>query len=165
MVRPRTFALGSFVVVLLLMGTWLGFRLAEQPRLVPFKLLNVAGGIYGLVGLIVLSELVATSERIKEFMVKWVTVTVLWATSVIPLGGLIGCAIGYALPSSSIASKFFGTFFSYSLLALVVLDTTVASPLLASRLSVAKRHQILGLLLLISGAIAQLIAAFQDLSP
>jgi hypothetical protein len=96
-------------------------------------------------------------------MVEWVTSAILWATSIIPLGGLVGTLIGHTLPSASSAGTFFGTFFAYSLLVLVLLDTAVTSFMAASRLSVAKRHQLLGLLLLLSGAVAQLAAAIQDL--
>lgn len=161
--RRRVGITAIFGIAMLLVGGWLGFELATLTNLPTFKLLNIAGVIYGLLGLIVLSELLSTDDRIKDFMVRWIAGAVLWATSVIPLGGLAGAAIGHAHPSATTAGKFFGTFFSYSLLVLLLLDVTVASAKPLFKLSLVKRHQLLGFLLLVSGAVAQLLAAVQDL--
>ena len=162
--RMRIVAICIFVASLLAFGVWLGLELAALPRLATYKLLNVVGTVYGLLGLVVLSELVAANDRVKEFMVMWVSGAVLWATSVVPLGGLVGTVIGHSLPSASQAGKFFGTFFAYSLLVLVFLEHAVTLPTNLLSLNLTKRHQLLGLLLLLSGALAQVVAALQDLN-
>jgi hypothetical protein len=162
--RSRNVVFVVFVVLLLGLGIFVGFSLAGYQKLAPYKLLNIVGIVYGLLGLIVLSELVATSERVKFFMVHWVAATVLWASSVVPLGGLIGATIGHSLPSSEVTGKFFGTFFAYSLAVLTLLEIAVVNPKPKRLALLTTRHQLFGLLLLLSGAIAQLVAAVQDLN-
>lgn len=161
--RPGTAVLLAFLIVLLSIGAFVGLELASIPKLVPYKLLNLVGIVYGLLGLLVLSELVAPTERIKAFLVHWVAGGVLWASTVIPLGGLIGAAVGHELPSAGSAGKFFGTFLAYSLGVLTLLEVTVVNPEAKWLRFVATRHQFFGLVLLLSSAVAQLAAAFQDL--
>ena len=160
--RTGNLVFGVFVVALLAAGACLGYVLAGYEKLVPYKLLNIIGITYDLLGIVVLAEFVTKSEPLKAFMVHWVAGLLLWAHSVIPLGVLIGAGIGHALPSAAITAKFFLSFLVYSLAVLALLELAVFNPK-ASRLQpLAMRTQVFGLILLFSGVIAQLVAALQD---
>jgi len=159
--KPKS-AFFGFVSALFLAGVAIGYVLAGHERLAPFKLLNIIGISYGLLGLIVLSELIARVETLQRFIVYWVAGVLLWAHSLVPLGAVIGAAVGWALPSSAVVAKFFGTFLVYSLLVLASLDAFVTYPQDKRLQAFALRTQVFGLILLITGAVAQLIAAIQD---
>jgi hypothetical protein len=143
-------------------GGCLGYALAGHQKLVSYKLLNITGILYGILGIVVLAEFVAKSDALKNFMVYWVAGVLLWAHSVIPLGALVGAAIAHASPSAAVVEKFFAAFFSYSLLILGFLDFTVVNPKLKLFTVLGTRTQVFGLILLLSGLVAQLIAALQD---
>ena len=144
------------------MGGWLGYTLAGHQNLISYKLLNITGIVYGLLGIVVLSEFVAKSDVLKSFLIHWVAGLLLWAHSIIPLGALVGAVIAHASPSASIVAKFFASFFAYSLLILGVLDFAVFNPKFKPLMAHATRTQVFGLILLLSGLVVQLIAALQD---
>lgn len=150
------------VVALLGVGVSMGYALAGHEKLIPYKLLNIAGIVYGLIGVLVLSEMVAKSDAMKAFMVHWVAGVLLWAHTVIPIGALIGAGLGHALPSAAITAKFFMSFLGYSIVVLGVVEAVVFFPRLRRFQGLASRTQAFGLILLITGLVAQLIAALQD---
>lgn len=125
-----------FHSVLLLLGLAAGYRLAALPRLETYKLLNVAGLSYNLLGVLVLSELLTESARWKNFCVSFLAPGVLWVQTLIPLGAIVG-AFGPAQlmhkPSSVVVGKFFIGFWSYSLIPLWILNETVVLPQLLVR--------------------------------
>ncbi|CAN7780834.1 hypothetical protein LJR296_007990 [Cupriavidus necator] len=153
-----------FILTLLGVGASMGYALAGHQRLIPYKLLNIAGIIYGLVGVLVLSEMVAKSDPLKKFMVHWVAGGLIWAHTVIPIGALIGAGVGHALslPSAAITAKFFVSFFFYSIFVLGVVDSVVFFPRMKRFQGPASRTQAFGLILLITGLVVQLLAALQD---
>lgn len=97
MARSRVVFFG-LVAALLLLGVWLGYVLAGYEKLAPYKLLNIIGIVYGLLGIVVLAEFVTKSESIKAFMVNWVAGLLLWAHTIIPLGAIAGAGLGHSLP-------------------------------------------------------------------
>lgn len=151
-----------FVAGLSVIGCFLGYTLAGYQKLVPYKLLNIIGILYGLLGIVVLAEFVTKSDALKSFMVHWVAGLLLWAHSIIPLGALVGAGIAHALPSATVVAKFFASFFAYSLLILGFLDFAVFNPKFKPFTVLATRTQVFGLILLLSGMVVQLIAALQD---
>lgn len=160
--RTDNIVFGVFVATLLALGAWLGYVLAGYDKLVPYKLLNIIGIMYSLFGIVVLAEFVTKSEPLKAFMVHWVAGLLLWAHSVVPLGVLMGTGIGHALPSAALTAKFFVSFFAYSMVVLAVLESAVFNPKFKQFQVLATRTQAFGLILLISGVVAQLVAALQD---
>ena len=148
---------------LLVVGFALGFGIAAHPKLETFKLLNILGLTLDLLGLVVLSEFVTSSEKWKSFVVKWVAGVLLWAQTVIPLAAAAGASIVADAPSSSKASAFFIALFGYSLIPLALLDHTVFYPSRFDLADKTQRTRRFGLLLLISGVLVQLVAAFKDL--
>jgi hypothetical protein len=150
-----------FFSVLLLLGLAAGYRLSALPRLETYKLLNVAGLSYSLLGVLVLSELLA-SARWKRTCVKFLAPAVLWLDSLIPLGAFAGAFVAQLThkPSSEIVRKFFIGFFVYSLIPLSVLNETVVWPQLPFvKRDIEARWQMFGLYLLLSGVAFQLVAA------
>lgn len=152
-----------FIAALGVAGVFLGQALAAHPKLETFKLLNIVGLTYDLLGIVVLAEVVAQSERLKAFMVKWVAGFLSWAQSVVPLGALVGAWVASASPSSSVATGFFASFWAYSILILAVIDSTVFFPRLQRLQDLSLRARTFGLLLLLTGVVIQIVAAFKDL--
>ncbi|WP_207002624.1 hypothetical protein [Trinickia mobilis] len=160
--RRINLTLGALIAVLLGVGATLGYVLSGYQRLFPYKLLNIAGIVYGLVGVVVLSEMVAQSDHLKKFMIRWVGGVLIWAHTIVPIGALVGAGLGYDRPSAAITAKFSLSFFAYSVLVLTVVDFAVVSPQAERRRPLSSRTQAFGLILLVSGLVVQLIAAVQD---
>lgn len=152
-----------FIAALFCTGLVVGSALANLPKLETFKLLNIIGLIYDLLGLIVLSEMVTASDRWRSFVVSWGAGAFLWGQSVIPLGAALGAWIIGGSPSATKATTFFGLLWAYSLLPLAVLDATVFYPRFAQLQNTEQRTRRLGLGLLLAGVLVQLAAAFKDL--
>lgn len=152
-----------WILLLLAIGWHIGRALAIHPKLETFKLLNILGLTYDMLGLLVLSEMVVTSERLKSFVIFWVAGVVLWAQSVVPLGAAAGAWVGVDGVSSGKAARFFIGLFCYSLLPLAILDHSVFNPKKADASDKTQRNRRFGLFLLVTGVTVQLIAAFQDL--
>jgi Na+/melibiose symporter-like transporter len=149
------------VSVLLLLGLAAGYRLSTLPRLETYKLLNVAGLSYSLLGMLVLSELLASATW-KRICVKFLAPAVLWLHSLIPLGAFVGAFVAKLMhkPSWEIVCKFFIGFFTYSLIPLSVLNEFVVWPQLPSiKRDIEARWRLFGLFLLSSGVAVQLVAA------
>ncbi len=153
----------AFISVLLAAGAVLGWRVAAHPKLETFKLLNIFGLTYDFLGLVVLSEFVAESERWKKLVVRRVAGLLLWGQTVIPMGAAAGAWIAGDLPSAAKATSFFLLLFVYSLLPLAVLDATVFYPRSPDLQDITQRTRRFGLMLLVSGVMVQLAASFMDL--
>lgn len=133
--------------------------------LAPCELLNIASILYGLLGVVVLSELVVKNDALKRIMVTYVAGAVLWASMVVPLGMLLGAGLAYAAGQSSAAATagWSVSFVFGSMLPLSAVDATVVAPTRLIKIDVHGRHQILGLALLLGGGTLQLAAAVFDL--
>jgi hypothetical protein len=151
-----------FISLILFFGIVVGYELSTLQRLDTSKLINVVGLLYSLLGVIVLSELAAVSERWKRIAVRWVAPTVLWLHTALPLGIFVGgIAASFFLRSTLGAkvSKFAITFFFYSLLPLSVLNETVVFPQLVALRELDSRWRWFAFFLLLSGVSLQLISA------
>ena len=123
---------------------------------------NIVGLTYDLLGLLILSEIVAKSERLTAFVVRWVAGAVLWGQTIVPLGAALGAWLHSAGPSSAAASAFLISFWCYSLFLLALIDSTVFFPRIERLQDISLRSRVFGLILLVSGVAVQLIAAFKD---
>jgi hypothetical protein len=156
----------AFFVALAMLGVAgyaLGAVVGRHPKLETFKLLNIAGLTYDLLGLLVLAEFVVEREKLKSLVVSWVAGTVLWSQSVVPLAAALGAWAAAPAPSSAIAASFFFKFWAYSLAVLAFIDSTVFFPRAVQFQELTGRARRFGLTLLISGVAVQLLAAFKDL--
>lgn len=152
-----------FVALLLALGVLVGSSLSAHPSLEPFKLLNIIGLVYDLVGVFVLSELVIRRLAVREFLVKWVAGVCLWGQTLVPLGAAAGAHFLGNGPSSDIASSFFVSLFAFSLIPLTILEAGVLNPQFSFLSDVNLRTRVFGLFLLVFGLSMQLVAAFLDL--
>lgn len=161
--RDRRFLVAAATMTLA--GACVGFALSRLPRIAPYKLLNIAGILYGLLGVIVLAELVMKSDALKKVMVTYVAGGILWASTLIPLGMFIGAGVAYVAgqPSAAATAGWSLSFVFGSVLPLSAVDATVVLPTRLINIDVHGRHQILGLALLVGGGTLQLAAAVVDL--
>ncbi len=144
-------------------GCWLGITLSRHPKLEWFKLLNIVGLACDFLGILVLSEIAISSERVSQFFVNWLAGLLLWGQTVVPLGAATGSWLFGEGPSQSLVTQFFTSYFVYSLLPLAVLEGFVFGPEARARYGTTQRSRAFGLWLLIVGTLAQLVAAFKDL--
>jgi hypothetical protein len=162
----RTFRL--VFALLNVIGAWLAYRLGAIHGLQTFKLLNALGIVYGLLGVVVLSEFVTQSEKWRLFIVNTVSGLTIWAQGAIPLGGaLISIPLfvffSDDFPSSLKVFKAFGAYFGFALLPTFLLEDFVFVPKFSRFKDPLVRTRIFGLSLVILGMVAQLVAAIQDL--
>ncbi|MCE5232676.1 MAG: hypothetical protein ABFC67_14000 [Mizugakiibacter sp.] len=160
---PIFYSTGFAVLILvsLAAGIMLTFLLSGLLVIPAAKMLNLAGTAYGLIGVVVLSEAVVRSDRIKRFMVIWVGAALLWAHTGLALGACIGAVIVFfsGRPSAYAAYGFALSLFSYVVLIGGVVDATVTYPRSVRLQELTPRHQRLGLIVLVTGLALQLAAA------
>jgi hypothetical protein len=153
---------------LYVVGIALAYFLASLHRVEPFKLLNVVGIVYGLLGVIVLSEFVLEIERWRHFVVEILSGVLLWAQFAVPFGLASASFVLFfidknAFPSSLVVGEASLSFFLYSLLPTAILEDVVLVPKLKISKDPLVRARRLGLFLVVAGIVVQLIAAIQDL--
>ena len=147
-------------------GAVIGYRLSYIPGLRAYKLLNIGGLILAFRGFLVLSEILA-SEWWKAFCINRIAPVVLWAHSIVPLGAAVGGVAGQIMrkPSAPVVMQFSIGFWGYSLLALGTFNEIVVFPQLPFfKKDVETRWRWMGFLIVLSGVLAQLVAAIMDLA-
>src|SRR5579864_8650303 len=160
----RTFII--FVLLIAVVGGITGYRLAAVPNLQTYKLLNIVGLLYDLLGVFVLSELLGSSTKWRSISVHTIAPAVLWLHTIFPLGALIGAGFTGIVahrPSWSVVAKFGLAFWAYSIIPLTLLDMTVVFPPFKALQGLESRWRRFGLFLLASGVGLQLVAAILGL--
>lgn len=148
-----------FISVLLSLGIYLGWFLANRPSFSAPALLNVAGISYNILAVIVLYESVTRDEKLKRILVSYVAPFLLWTQMVIPIGVTASWFLIRSLRHGNEIAAFGFSFFSYSILPLSFLDATVTFPRIETLKPLDGRYRRFGLFLLLSGMGMQLIAA------
>ena len=145
-----------------------GYGLSSIPELRTYKLLNLAGLFYALLGVLVLSEMIAT-DGWKDFCVRKLAPSVLWGHTAIPVGAILGSVIAAIMhkPSSRPVGYFSFAFWGWSLQVLWPFEKIVAFPQFpwfpSVKRDVETRWRWLGFFLVLGGVGAQLVAAVIDL--
>ncbi len=147
-----------FIVLLVLLGIYIGWLLAIRPSFSVPAVLNVVGIGYSILAVIVLYEAIAENEKFKRVIVSFVAPFLLWAQTVVPLGVTASWFLTRKLHHGNEISAFGFSFFIYSILPLLFLDATVTFPRVAKLTPIDGRHRRFGLFLLLSGLGMQLIA-------
>ena len=160
-ISNRIFSLIVFIDIVL--GIGVGYILSEHPQILVFKVLNVIGLLYGLLGIVVLSEVLATRSEFKKLSVELIAPGILWLHTLVPLGAIIGALIAFGSPSRWVIFKFALSFFFYSIIPLSLLEGTVVFPRFKMFISLESRWRYFGLFLLLSSMLLQLIASIMDL--
>jgi hypothetical protein len=155
-----------FFLGLFLLGFFAGYWLSSIPGLRTYKLLNIVGILYALLGVSVLSEIFATS-RWKGFCVQWLAPAILWIHTISLLGAfLCGFVAAKILhKSSGLAVAHFSLSFWVNFIFIgMAFDAIVVNPQLPFlKRDVETRWRWLGFLLVVDGLGAQLIAAVMDI--
>ncbi len=152
-----------FIGLLLLLGIYLGWFLANLPSFSVPAILNVVGIGYSILAVVVLYETVTVDEKLKKVTVTYIAPVLLWAQMVVPLGVTASWLLIRKLHHGNEISAFGFLFFAYSMLPLLFLDATVVFPRIAKLKSLDGRHRRFGLFLLLSGLGMQLIAGLSKL--
>jgi len=163
-VRLRRNGVWIFLSAVVLLGLAAGYRLSGLRALETYKLLNVAGLSYDLLGVLVLSELLASTPTWKSLCVKYLAPGVVWFHILFPGAAFISSLIAIFLrrPSSGTAAQFFLSFTVYSLWPASICGETVVSPRLPFvKRDVETRWRSFGLILLLTGVGLQLIVAIE----
>lgn len=150
-----------------LAGSAIAFRLGSLQKLEMFKVLNIVGIIYGLVGVAVLSEFITQNKKWSRFVVEKLSGLIIWAHGTIPLGAAVTSLILFFVarnqfPSALAIGPAFLGFALYALLPTFFVEHFVFSPKSARFTDPILRTRIFGLFLVITGMVAQLVAAIQD---
>ncbi len=149
-------------------GGAFAYRLGSLQELETFKLLNIVGIMYGLVGVIVLSEFVAQNEKWRRFVVEKLSGVLIWAHGAIPLGAATTSIVLFLIardqfPSSPIVGTSFLGFAFYALIPTFFVEDYVFVPKSARFADPLIRTRVFGVFLVVTGMVVQLISAVQDL--
>ena len=149
------------------MGCAVGYGLSRLPRIESDRLLNVAGLSYTLLGVLVLSEVLAGGTW-KNFCVKFLAPGVLWFHSIVSIGALLGSGLlarHMDRPSWSVTARWSFGFFLYSIFPLAFLDEMVVLPRLRFvKRDIQTRWQWLGFCLILTGVALELVGAILGFS-
>ena len=157
----RSFAI--FIIIILALGLFVGYQISFWQILDTGKLLNIIGLFYNLLGVVVLSEIVLSSPKLREISVNWIAPFVLWIHMVIPLGTFLGAMLAYGATSALSVSKFAIGFLIYSIIPLGLLEVTVVFPRYRTLQYFELRYRYFGLFLFLTGIALQLVAAVKGL--
>jgi len=155
----------AFKPALILLGALAGFRLSLIPALHPYKLLNVAGLLYTLLGVVVLSEIVATATWWKTLCVQVISPAIRWIHYLVPIGAMLGGATAAVLrkPSGMSVLVFWFGFWGASTLVLYLFEHIVVFPKPPFGQDVDSRWRWLGFFLVMCGVCCQLLAGIADM--
>jgi hypothetical protein len=150
------------------LGCAVAFPLSSLKKLEGYRLLNILGMVYGLLGVIVLSELIANVEWLRRLIVDRVSVILIWAHFVMPLGSAaVAFLLGAFYPQRYPAGIIFGSaclgFFLVAMPVAFVFEDLVSAPKFERLRDPVVRSRMCGTLLIIIGIVAQIIAAVQKL--
>lgn len=157
---------GIVFLTFILVGAFFGYHLSNLEDLETFKVLNVIGLFYDILGIIILSEALSTSERFQRFIAEIFSGLLMWAHMGIPIGilfvGFILTIIG-GFPSAKIAMGIGTGFMLWMLLPSFVVEDVVFRGKIKRFPTPKSRSRFLGGFLLITGLLVQLAAAIRDL--
>ena len=163
--KNRQFSI--FVALVLGLGVFIGYRLSTMPMFQPYKLVNIVGLLYDFLGVIILSEVIASNLKWRKLSVDIIAPLILWLQSLVPFGVMIGGFVATVVKHGSTGSnvsRFAVSFFGYSLIPLSLLDATIVFPRFVALKNLESRWRWFGLYLLLSGVGMQVIAAFMNLT-
>ena len=155
------------MVLMIASGAVLAYLLGSLQKLELFKVLNIVGIIYGLVGVVILSEFVIKNEKWSRFVVEKLSDLMIWAHGTIPFGVTITSLVLFLVardqfPSSETIGGSFMLFTFYSLVPTFWVEDYVFGPKSPRTKDPILRTRIFGLFLVITGMVVQLVAAIQD---
>jgi hypothetical protein len=147
------------------LGVWAGAETSLLASVQAFKLLNITGLGFDLLGVLLLTYVITTSERVRRFVADWGGVVGVALTGFFFLGYYIGIAAGSAWLGGKDHGLFayFGPVLIGGMASLFFLEDTVMIPKLKLLQSDERRIKFLGGYFLLAGLCIQIFAAFLDL--
>ena len=169
------------VLVSILSGVVSGLYLSKLENLEIFKLLNVTGLLYDILGVVILSRIILTNEKWQKFITykfsRWFVYVQLQAVTGLTFFPFIILALSDTqlgeffnldfnigeFPSYKVVTKFAVNLIIPATLLLFFIEDTVYRGVVKTLPTLEVRSRFLGYVLIILGFILQFIAAFQDL--
>ena len=148
-------------------GAASGYHLASLKKLETFKLLNVTGLLYDLFGVLIHSEVVATSEKIRSVVVNHLPRILISAHFFVPMRmAVFGMATFLFYRAAYLSGGILATFATIFTFAAFPLIFFVEDVVLYAKIRRFRdpltRSRILGAFFIVVGIVVQLIAAIQD---
>lgn len=145
-------------------GYWFAQKLSNVDDLLPFKVFNIIGLCFDLVGIICLSHFVMRDERLKHLVVGPIAEYLYLFLIVLPVGMMISVHLGASGPSTDIVKGITYSTFMYIMFAAVIYfgPLVISGDRLMSR-DPEIRANWLGLFFLVGGVVIQIFAAFHDM--
>ena len=144
-------------------GVWIGACLS-QSDFSSLRLVNLLGLISDFLGILLLSHLVATSVRVKQFVLSWLSFTFAWALLVIPLGMLVAAGFGLYLDwlATAKVAGFAVAMFVYGALPIALYEDIAMLPYSAKFVSLDSRVTTLGGVFVLEGLALQLWVGWRE---
>lgn len=150
----------------IILGGFFAFHLSQIEALETFKVLNVIGLFYDILGLIILSEILISNERFQRFVADTLSALFMSAHFAIPAGLSITALFLSTIngfPSALTVMVIGVGFLVWALLPIFLVEDVVFKPKIKRFQTPYSRSRFFGGFLLITGLIIQFIAALQDL--
>lgn len=152
-------------IALLCLGVAIGIAISRLSMAPTFKLLNILGLSFDLLGVLLITLVVALPERPRTFIIEWGGVVSVSLTAFFMVGTLVGVMLGekffsgksHDFPQHLFAVAFFGQLSAY------FLEDTVMIPKFRSLQAPDRRLKVMGGYYVLAGLLIQLYAAFYDL--
>ncbi|MGB0503176.1 MAG: hypothetical protein ACPGGD_03940 [Thalassolituus sp.] len=148
------------------LGMFFGVRLSAVEELETFKVLNVIGLSYDILGLLILSEILSESEGYQRFVADIFSGLLMWAHMGVPIGLLLsGIGLTYisGYPSSEITMGIGVGIMMWMIIPSFLIEDVVFRAKVKKFQTPQSRSRFLGGFLLFSGILVQLFAAIKDL--
>ncbi|WP_019557219.1 hypothetical protein [Thiomicrorhabdus arctica] len=152
--------------LLFFLGTYIGIKLSQFGNFEVSKLFNIIGLTFDIFGVVILSYVVISNEKIKEIVSGWGAATTISIVGFMPIGLFLGALIGIKFLGHEEVNNLFSYYLPitvYALLSAFFIEDTILMPKFSVFKSQDTRIKVLGGFFLLSGLCIQLYAAVLDL--
>ena len=152
-------------LIFIALGVWIGVETTFLSNVQPFKLLNIIGLSFDLFGVLLLTYIVTSNQRVKQAIANWGGVLGVALTGFFFLGFFVGLLIGSLLLGGKDHGLFayMGPVLIAALISAYFIEDTVMIPKLKYLQSDDRRLKFLGGYFILVGLIIQIYAALLDL--
>src|SRR5574340_1028500 len=156
-----------FIVLacLFLFGVFAGKYLCQRAAISALRLSNLVGIGADLVGVLVLSHLIATSDKVKSFVLVWLSFISAWGLLIIPLGLFSACVIGLfaGWPSTTAVGAFAAGMLFLAAPMIAVFEDVAMLPYQTRFPTIDAKVSALGGLYILGGLVIQFFVAWYEL--
>ena len=153
-------------ILFIVIGLFIGIELAKLGDIQSFKILNITGLIFDIFGVLILTYIVASSEKVKSFICSWGAAISISIVAFIPIGIFTGVTFGvYVLGLQTNINVFinYGPVIFFCMGSIFFLEDLIFNVKLTYFDTQEKRIKSLGGYFLLSGLGIQLFASILDL--